>query len=222
VVDDFGVMYIGRENAEHLVTSIKKKYDISSDWTGSAYCGLKIDWDYDNGTVDLSMPGYIKADLHKYQHTSPTCAEHAPHKWNLPVYGAQTQYVEDGEDSPDLSPKDVNHLQQLGGTLLYYARAVDPTFIMPVNVLASEKTRATADTSDNIIKFLNYCTTHPEATLRHHASDMILNIHSDASYISEREAKSRGGGYSTWVATLTIPTYSPMGQLSSSVQSSNK
>jgi hypothetical protein len=52
VVDDFGIKYIGRKNAEHLMTSIKKKYAISSDWTGSAYCGLTLDWDYANGTVD--------------------------------------------------------------------------------------------------------------------------------------------------------------------------
>jgi hypothetical protein len=65
---------------------------------------------------------------------------------------------------------------------------------MPVNVLASEQTRATADTEKKIIKLLNYCTTHPEATLRDHASDMILNIHSDASYLSERESKSQAGG----------------------------
>jgi hypothetical protein len=89
---------------------------------------------------DLSMPGYIKAKLHKYQHPSPTHPEHAPHQWNLPIYGAKTQYVEDTQDSPDLSPKDVTHLQQLGGTLLYYARAVNPPLIMPVNVLASEQT----------------------------------------------------------------------------------
>jgi hypothetical protein len=55
VVDDLGIKYIGRENAEHLMTSIKKNYDISSDWTGSAYRGLKIDWDSANGTVDLSI-----------------------------------------------------------------------------------------------------------------------------------------------------------------------
>jgi hypothetical protein len=65
---------------------------------------------------------------------------------------------------------------------------------MPVKVLASEQT-ATAATADKIIKLLNYCITHPEATLRYHASDMILNILSDASYLSEREAKSRSGGF---------------------------
>jgi hypothetical protein len=111
---------------------------------------------------------------------------------NLPVYGAKTQYVRDREYSPAWSPKDVNRLQQLGGTLQYYARAVDPTLIMPVNVLASEQTRATADTAGGGI--LNYCTTHPDATSRYHASDMILNIHSDTSYLSEREAKSWAGG----------------------------
>jgi hypothetical protein len=31
--------------------------------------------------------------------------------------------------------------------------------------------------------------------LRYQASDTILNIHSDASYLSEREAKSRTGGF---------------------------
>jgi hypothetical protein len=57
--------------------------------------------------------------------------------WNPPVYGAKTQYVENETTRPALSPKDINKLQQLTGTLLYYARAVDPTLIMPINVLAS-------------------------------------------------------------------------------------
>jgi hypothetical protein len=71
VVDDFGVKYVGREHAEHLMACIRKNYNISSDWNGGAYCGLTLDWDYEKRTVDLSMPGYIKAALHKYQHPPP-------------------------------------------------------------------------------------------------------------------------------------------------------
>jgi hypothetical protein len=97
--------------------------------------------------------------------------------------------------SPALSDKDVNKLQQLTCTLLYYARAVDPTLIMPINVLASEQSNATEVTSDKVIKLLNYCNTHPETKIRYHASDMILHIHSDATYLSENEAKSRSGGF---------------------------
>jgi hypothetical protein len=194
-VDDFGVKYVGREHAEHLMECIKKNYNISSDWNGSAYCGLTLEWNYKNRIGALSMPGYIKAALHKHQHAAPARPEHAPHTWNPPIYGANTQYVEDETTSPALSDKDVNKLQQLTGTLLYYVRAVDPTLIMPINVLASEQSRATAVTAEKVIKLLNYCNTHPETKIRYHASDMILHINSDASYLSEKEAKSRAGGF---------------------------
>jgi hypothetical protein len=36
VVDDFGVKYVGREHAEHLMECIKNNYNISSNWKGSA------------------------------------------------------------------------------------------------------------------------------------------------------------------------------------------
>jgi hypothetical protein len=65
---------------------------------------------------------------------------------------------------------------------------------MPINVLASEKSNATEVTADKVIKLLNYCNTHPETKMRYHASEMILHIHSDTSYLSENEAKSRAGG----------------------------
>jgi hypothetical protein len=78
---------------------------------------------------------------------------------------------------------------------LYYSRAFDPTLIVPINVLASEKSKATTVTAEKVIKLLNHCKIHPETKIRYHASDMILHIHSDASYLSENEAKSRSGGF---------------------------
>jgi hypothetical protein len=142
------------------------------------------------------MPGHIKPALHKFQHPTPRRPKNAPQTWSPPIYGTKTQYIEAHQDIPLLPQKDVTRIQQLAGTLLYYARAVDPTLMLPVNVLASEQTQATAIKIDKVIKLLNYYATHPEAKLRYHASDMILkNTHSDASYLSEREAKSRAGGF---------------------------
>jgi hypothetical protein len=66
---------------------------------------------------------------------------------------------------------------------------------MPVNVLDSEQSNATEVTADKVIKLLNYCNTHLETKIRYHESDMILHIHSDDSYLSENEAKSRVGGF---------------------------
>jgi hypothetical protein len=89
----------------------------------------------------------------------------------------------------------LNKLQQLTGTLLYHAMAVDPTLIMPINALASDQSNDTEVTADKVIKLLNNCNTHPETKIRYHAYDMILHIHSDASYLSENEARSRAGGF---------------------------
>jgi hypothetical protein len=132
--------------------------------------------------------------------------------WNPPVYGAKTQYVENETTSPVLSAKYENKLQQLTGTLLHYARAIYPALLIPINVLASEQSKATSDTADKVIKLLDYCNTHQETKIRYHASDMIIYIHSDASYLSEREPKSRAGGSSTWVIALSHPTNLPTGQ----------
>jgi hypothetical protein len=108
VVDDLRVKYVGHEHAEHLMTCINKNYNISSDWNGTAYCGLTLDWDYKNHTIDLSMPGYTKAELHKYQHPAPARPEYAQHTWNPPIYGTKTQFVNVITTSPALSDKDVN------------------------------------------------------------------------------------------------------------------
>jgi hypothetical protein len=104
-VDDLRIKYVGCDHAEHLMASIKNSYEILSDWTGSAYCGLKIEWNNSNGTVYLFMPKHTNAELHKYQHPSPARAEHAPHTWNPPVYVDKTQYIEQTHDIPSLSPK---------------------------------------------------------------------------------------------------------------------
>jgi len=37
-------------------------------------------------------------------------------------------------------------------------------------------------------------TTHPEAKIRYHASDIVLNMHSDASYLTAPKSRSRAGG----------------------------
>jgi hypothetical protein len=85
VVDNFGIKYAGQEHAEHLKTSIDKHYQISCDWKGSAYCGLKLDWDYKNKYVDLSMPGLHQGSLAKFQHPTSTRPENAPHTYMEPT-----------------------------------------------------------------------------------------------------------------------------------------
>jgi hypothetical protein len=44
-------------------------------------------------------------------------------------------------------------------------------------------------------QFLDYAATYPNAIITYKASDMILAIHSDTSYLSEPKARSRAGGH---------------------------
>jgi hypothetical protein len=74
---------------------------------------------------------------------------------------------------------------------LYYARSVDPTVSIPLNDITTEQTKATEKTQAATNQILDYLATHPDATIRYHASDMILHIHSDASYFSVSNAQSR-------------------------------
>ena len=54
-----------------------------------------------------------------------------------------------------------------------------------LNSLAMEQANGTKTTLEAMEYFLNYCATNPNATVRFQASNMILKIHSDASYLSE-------------------------------------
>jgi hypothetical protein len=65
---------------------------------------------------------------------------------------------------------------------------------MPLNAIATEQTKATEKTQAATTQLLDYLATHPDATIRYHASVMILHIHSDASYLSVSNAGSRLGG----------------------------
>jgi hypothetical protein len=96
VVDDFGVQYTGREHAQHLADTLESLYPIMTEWSGTRYFGLTLDWDYDNRSVDMSMPGYIAQALTKFQH--------APHAWTAPTYGAATQLAPPADVSAPLSP----------------------------------------------------------------------------------------------------------------------
>ena len=70
VVDDFGVKYVGEEDFEHLLSALRALYEITVDYHGSRFLGISINWDYQNGTVDISMPKYITKILTRFQHVT--------------------------------------------------------------------------------------------------------------------------------------------------------
>jgi hypothetical protein len=111
----------------------------------------------------------------------------------MPVYRAKNQYTTN-DITPSLTAQQCLTIRKVTGSVLYYAIAVDLTVLMPLNDIATEQTKATEKTQAATNQMMDYLATHPDATIRYHASDMILNIHSDASYLSVSNAWSRLGG----------------------------
>ncbi len=68
VVDDFGIKTVGLCHAKHLIHALEKFYKVSVDWKGELFCGVTLKWDYKQCMVDLIMPAYIPAVLHRFQH----------------------------------------------------------------------------------------------------------------------------------------------------------
>jgi hypothetical protein len=61
--------------------------------------------------------------------------------------------------------------------------------------IALQQAMPTENTMDHVNQFLDYMWTHPDAIIWYRALDMILNVHSDALYLSVPKACSHAGGY---------------------------
>ena len=67
--------------------------------------------------------------------------------------------------------------------------------LVPLSAIASSQSAPTATKLGKDNCFLDYAASHPDAILTYRASEMVLAVHSDASYLSEPKARSRAGGH---------------------------
>lgn len=86
-VDDFGVKYYSKADAQHLLDSLSEKYTHTVDWQGQNFCGLRLEWNYVKNYVDVWMPNYIKEVLHRFKHPSPPSPQYSPHEHTPIQYG---------------------------------------------------------------------------------------------------------------------------------------
>jgi hypothetical protein len=110
VVDDFGVKYVGKEHIDHIIWCIKQKYELTKDWTGNLSCRLKLNWDYDARTLDISMPGYIKKVLQKYKYCMPAKLQHCPYSLVPKQYVSKAQSSLPIGISPKLSVDEIKEI----------------------------------------------------------------------------------------------------------------
>lgn len=141
------------------------------------------------------MPGYVKEAIKQFQHELTKIPTNQPYPDIPPKYGEKIQYAKPLDDSPLLSKTDKKFIQQVTGTFLFYARAVDSTMLTALSAIAAQQSRPIEKTMKLCKQFLAYAASREDDILTYCASDMILAVHSDASYLSEHKARSRAGGH---------------------------
>ena len=205
IVDDFGVKYMGKENAQHLLDTIQKHYKCSCNWKGEQYCGLTIKWDYEGRKVHLFIPGYLQKALSRFQHSPPVKQQDQPYPHIKPNYGAKKQYSQEDDDSPALNKAGKKIIQEVCGVFLFLARAVNGELLPALSSLASQQTKPMEKTMGLCKQFLDFMSTQDDTVLTYRASDMVLAIHSNVLYLSEPKSRSHAGGHMYMVRKDKIP-----------------
>jgi hypothetical protein len=120
------------------------------------YCGITLEWDYVNRTVDISMLGYIKKKLQEYEHVMLKKLQTCPYSPEPKQFGTEAQAPLPPDSSPTLDKKGIKRVQQIVGSILYYARAVDMTVLMALSSIAMDQTKATERTMSRCTHLLDY------------------------------------------------------------------
>jgi hypothetical protein len=137
------------------------------------------------------MPGYIKKKLQKYKHLLVGRIQNCPYSPEPKKFGLDAQAPLMPDATPVLDVGGIKQIQQIVGSILYYARTVNMTVLMALSSIVVEQTKAMEKNMGRWIQLLDYLASNLEAKVRHHASNMKMNIHSNASYLSETKARSR-------------------------------
>ena len=141
------------------------------------------------------MLSYVSNARKRFNHTAPQKTQDQPFPHVKPNYGAKAQYSASGDTSTPLSKDKKRSVQEVVGTFLYYARAVDATMLPELGSIASQQAAPTEQTLKRLQQLLHYAATYPDAITTYCASAMVITGHSDALYHYKSKSQSRAGGH---------------------------
>ena len=111
--------------------------------------------------------------MQEYEHVMPKKLQTCPYSPEPKRFGTEAQAPLPPDSSPKLDKKGIKRVQQIVGSILYYACAVDMTVLMALSSIAVEQTCATEKTMHRCTQLLDYLAGHSDAKVCFHASDMI-------------------------------------------------
>jgi hypothetical protein len=156
---------------------------------------MVIEWNYIARRCCISMPGCISTLLFKFKHPHPTKPRLSPYKCLPIAYSAKSDITPD-PDSLELLEASCKHcVQEIAGSLLYYARAFDNKLLVALSAIPARQAKATVATEQAVDLLLDYVATYPNDGIVYCASNMILCAHADAVFLNKTNSRSRAGAH---------------------------
>jgi hypothetical protein len=153
VVDDFAG-WSSSKSMQHFLRTLRELYTIKVDFQGLKYLGITIDICRSQRHATLSMPGYV-AKLLKRVRPNGIKGAATPSVYASPNYShpaTQKATVDTTSLASDEQQKELQvvvgtllyiYIYIVVGTLLYYARTVDPSILTSVHELGSVQAKPT-------------------------------------------------------------------------------
>jgi hypothetical protein len=141
------------------------------------------------------MPGYISSLHLKCKHPRPAKPRLPPYKCLPIAYGSKLHITPDPDALELLDANCKRHVQEIVGSLLYYAWAVDNKLLVAISAIAVRQAKAAVATEQVVNLLLDYVATYPNDGIAYCASNIILCAHADAGFLSKTNSCSRAGAH---------------------------
>lgn len=109
-----------------------------------------------------------------------------------------------------LPDSEIKHIQKAVSIASYHTAALDNTSLIGLNNLEAAQSKSTQSTKNAVVQLLDHLSTHLDGKIRHYKSSIILQIHSDVSYLSEPNARSRPKGFFFLTNNPVQPDYAKL------------
>ena len=150
------------------------------------------------------MPSHDKKKLIEYEHISLRQPQYCPHQPDPSKYGKNSDKITPEVESQLLNKSDNIFVHQVLGSFLYYACTIDLTILHALSAIALDQSNPTERTMKSVHQLFDYMHINPYVVIRFYAFYMILNEHSDASYMSAACTCNRACEYFSLVECLVM------------------
>ncbi len=110
------------------------------------------------------------------------------------------------DTSPPLDKVGKNFIQEVCRVFFFLAHRVNSGLLPALSALASQQANPTEQMMALWKQFLDYMALQDKSVLTYKTSNMVLVVHSIASYLSKPKARSRADGHMFMAGRDDIPT----------------